>query len=85
MYFSSPRPGGLGVVDIYAARHLGPNSGGPAVNVGPLVNTAGADMGPSLGPDGKTCRGFGARPDGLAASDIYYTRQANIDRVVEKT
>jgi Tol biopolymer transport system component len=84
VYFTSTRAGGHGGADIYAARSLGPNQWGPAVNLGPLVNTAGADMCPALGPDGKTFCWFSpARTnDTLGMADIYWTDQRNIDRVL---
>ena len=82
VYFTSGRPGGLGGADIWAARRLGPNAWAPAVNLGPLVNTKGADMCPALGPGGTTFCWFAGRPDSLGAADIYFTGQANIDRVL---
>lgn len=83
VYYSSSRQGGKGGVDIWASRHLGPNMWGPAVNLGPLVNTTGADMCPAVGPGGQTLAWFGgARTDSLGASDIYFTSQRNIDRVL---
>ncbi|MEZ5292008.1 MAG: hypothetical protein R2745_13060 [Vicinamibacterales bacterium] len=83
VYFTSSRPGGSGGADLWASRQLGPNSWSPAVNLGPLVNTKGADMCPALGPGGKTFCWFAGRPDSLGAADIYFTGQANIDRVLE--
>lgn len=83
VYFTSTRPGGKGAADLWAARHLGPDSWGPAVNLA-AVNTSTADMCPALGPDGKTFCWFGARPDSLGASDIYWTSQSNIDRLLDK-
>lgn len=83
VYFTSSRPGGHGGNDIWAARSLGPNKWGPAINVGPLVNTAGSDMCPAIGPQGKTFCWFASRPDNtLGAADIYWTAQSNIDRVL---
>jgi WD40-like Beta Propeller Repeat len=85
VYFTSSRPGGQGGNDIWAARSQGPNTWGPAVNLGPLVNTSGADMCPALGPDGKTFCWFGSRADNtLGSTDIYWTSQSNIDRVLPK-
>jgi hypothetical protein len=81
VYFTSSRPGGQGGNDIWAARSMGPNTWSEAINLGPLVNTSGADMCPALGPDGKTFCWFGSRPDSLGSTDIYWTDQGNIDRV----
>ena len=83
VYFTSTRPGGLGGADLYAARSLGPNKWGPAVNLGPEINTAGMDMCPALHPDGKTfCWFTSGRPDTLGMSDIYWTDQSVVDRVL---
>lgn len=84
VYFTSTRPGGFGGADLYAARSLGPNQWGPAVNLGAQVNTAGMDMCPALHPDGKTFCWFtsGRMADSLGMSDIYWTPQDVIDRVL---
>jgi len=79
VYFTSTRPGGYGGADIWASRHVGPNQWGPAMNLGPKVNTPGADMCPALGADGKTIFWFGSRPDdSLGSTDIYWTNKSNI-------
>jgi len=79
VYFTSTRPGGYGGADIWASRHLGPNQWGPAMNLGPKVNTAGADMCPALGADGRSIYWFGSRPDdSLGSTDIYWTNKSNI-------
>jgi hypothetical protein len=85
VYFTSGRPGGQGGPDIWASRHLGPNSWGPAVNLGPKVNTPGADMCPALPPDGQTFCWFSpSRSDNsLGAADIYWISQGNLDRVLD--
>jgi Tol biopolymer transport system component len=84
VYFTSTRAGGFGSADLYAARSLGPNQWGPAVNLGPQVNTAGMDMCPAVHPDGKTfCWFTSARTtDSLGMSDIYRTSQSTIDGVL---
>jgi Tol biopolymer transport system component len=84
VHFTSERPGGYGSADIWASRHLGKNQWGPAVNLGPLVNTAGMDMCPALSQDGRTFCWFASRAnESLGSSDIYWTYQSNIDRVLE--
>ena len=85
VYFTSTRPGGFGGAgSLDAARSLGPNEWGPAVNVGPKVNTPGMDMCPARHPDGKTiCWFTSARTaDSLGMSDIYRASQSTIDRVL---
>jgi hypothetical protein len=84
VYFTSTRPGGAGGADLYAARSLGKNQWGPAVNLGSQINTPGMDMCPALQPGGKAfCWFTSARPaDSLGMSDIYWTPQETIDRVL---
>jgi Tol biopolymer transport system component len=79
VYFSSSRPGGLGGMDIWSARHTGPNSWGPAVNLGPQVNTGAADMCPALPPDSDTFTWFSNRDDNsFGGIDIFWTSKSNL-------
>lgn len=78
VYFTSSRPGGYGSNDIWGSKHLGSDTGadawGPAVNLGPTVNTEGTDMCPALLPDGQTMAWFSNRTDNnLGAADIFWT------------
>jgi hypothetical protein len=77
-YFTSSRPGGYGGMDIWAAKHqageTGPDAWEPAVNLGPSINTASADMCPALLPDDETMAWFSGRTDNsLGAADIFWT------------
>jgi hypothetical protein len=77
VYFTSGRPGGYGALDVWASHHLGSETGadawGPAVNLGPSVNTASSDMCPALLPDGETMAWFSSRTDNnLGAADIFW-------------
>ncbi len=79
VYFTSNRPGGFGGMDIWGAMRQGPNSWGPAVNLGPRVNTAGADMCPALPPDSDTFTWFSSRSDNsLGNIDIFWTQKLNL-------
>jgi len=53
LYFSSERPGGLGGRDIYVSELVN-GDWGPAVNLGPSVNTEYDDDAPFIHPDGVT-------------------------------
>jgi len=55
VYFFSNRPGGLGSDDIWSVR-LDPTTGryGRPQNLGPAVNSAGADWAPAPSPDGRS-------------------------------
>ena len=78
VYFTSNRPGGFGGADLWASERLadptGPDAWGVAENLGPLVNTASADMCPAFTGDGETMAWFSGRPDNnLGAADIFWT------------
>ena len=79
VYFTSGRPGGLGGMDIWGATHLGENEWGPAVNLGPQVNTSSADMCPALPPGAETFTWFSNRSDNSFGSiDIFWTNKTNL-------
>ncbi len=79
VYFTSNRPGGRGGMDIWSAPALGPGRWGPAVNLGPRVNTDAADMCPALPPGGQDFTWFSSRRDNsLGGFDIFWTRRTNL-------
>lgn len=79
VYFTSGRAGGFGGMDIWGAMQLGKNSWGPAVNLGPQVNTNSADMCPALPPDGEIFTWFSNRSDNsFGAIDIFWTNKSNL-------
>ena len=79
VYFTSNRPGGFGGMDLWGAMQQGPNSWGTAVNLGPQVNTAAADMCPALPPGGNTFTWFSGRTDNsLGNIDIFWTQKVNL-------
>ena len=52
--FASRRPGGFGVQDLYISYRQPDDTWGPAINLGPKINTIGEGNGfPQLSPDGK--------------------------------
>jgi hypothetical protein len=55
LYFSSDRPGGFGKWDLWVAERSSPDGEwGDPVNLGPLVNTAAAEVMPTISADGLT-------------------------------
>lgn len=54
IYFSSERPEGLGKLDIYKSEMQPNGNWGPAVNLGPAINTKDDDDSPFISHDGKT-------------------------------
>ncbi len=78
VYFTSAREGGYGGMDIWGAMQQGPNSWGPARNLGPQINTASADMCPALPPGGDSITWFSSRQDNsLGNIDIFWTSKVN--------
>jgi hypothetical protein len=53
LYFASERPGGIGKRDIYVSEKAN-GEWGPAVNLGPKINTESDDDAPFIHPDGIT-------------------------------
>lgn len=53
VYFSSNRPGGYGGFDIYMSKMDKDGDWGPAVNLGPLINTGRDEDAPFISPDGQ--------------------------------
>ena len=82
LFFASGRSGGFGNLDVWAAYRENTHddfSWLPPVNLGPGVNTAGGDTGPSyLEGDGtRAARLYFARgPAGPATTDIWVSEQA---------
>ena len=78
LYFSSSRPGGLGLADLYVTtRESTDDPWEPPQNLGPNVNTPYFEGQPSLSANGKTLYWDSDRPDGLGDFDIWMaTREA---------
>jgi hypothetical protein len=79
LYFSSNRPGAYGYEDIYTAtRPTREASWGPAVNLGPLVNSwAGDDM-VMMSADGLELFFDSGRPGGFGMRDIWVSTRASV-------
>lgn len=82
LFFQSKRPGGLGGIDLWVSRREHTHDDfdwQPAVNLGPAVNSAADDNGPSYFENdegGAPQLYFGStRSGGLGAADIYLSEQ----------
>ena len=53
LVYCSQRPGGFGGWDLYVSHRADDGTWGEPINLGPEVNSAGADLRPSVTPDGK--------------------------------
>jgi len=76
LYFGSDRPGGSGDWDVYVStRETVADPWGPAVNLGPTVNSPVYDGHPYIAPDGLTLFVTSARPGGYGDWDIWFARR----------
>jgi ketosteroid isomerase-like protein len=82
LYFSSDRPGGYGLDDIYVmTRATTEDDWGEPVNLGPIVNSSTADITPSISADGLElyfCEWGDPRPGGLG-HDLWVTTRPTKD------
>jgi Tol biopolymer transport system component len=77
LYFASDRFGGYGGPDLYVAtRQSIDEPWGPAVNLGPIVNSGSYDNHPSISADGLTLYFESARDGNY---DLYMTQRATTD------
>jgi Tol biopolymer transport system component/tetratricopeptide (TPR) repeat protein len=77
VYFASVRSGGQGGYDLWVCKRVSPEDAwGPPENLGPIVNTASNEYGPSVTVDGLELYFQSPRPGGYGSADIYVTRRA---------
>jgi hypothetical protein len=78
LYFGSDRPGSLGFIDIWVAKRACLECPwGLPVNVGPVVNSAASESGPSLSLDGHQLFFTKTEPGTPGSQDIYVSRRAD--------
>ena len=79
IYFGSDRAGGVGAFDIWVSRRACRTcEWGPAVNLGPSINSPTGDGSPAFSPDGHVMFfSGGARLGGFGGEDIWMTRRAD--------
>lgn len=73
LYFASERPGGLGGRDIYISERQQSGQWGPALNLGPAVNTPYDDDAPFIHPDGVTLFFSSKGHNSMGGYDIFYS------------
>ncbi|WP_316803375.1 OmpA family protein [Pedobacter nototheniae] len=74
LYFVSNRPGGSGGYDIWKSTITADSKWGPAVNLGPEINTPFDENTPFLHADGKTLYFSSDGWAGFGNKDIFYSR-----------
>jgi hypothetical protein len=81
LFFTSLRPGGYGIADLYLARRATlQDSWGLPMNLGPKVNSSPDQGNPSISADGLTLYFASGRPGGAGDWDLW---QATIEPVVD--
>ncbi len=77
LYFQSSRPGGFGSGDIYMTTRASRSAPwGPAVNLGPPINTSAIDANVWIPANGLELYFMSSRPGGYGGWDIYVTKRA---------
>jgi hypothetical protein len=75
LYFASDMPGGQGGSDLYYCEFIN-NQWSKPVNLGPLINSSGAEIYPFIHPSGRLY--FSSdRPGGSGKLDVYYTMKVS--------
>ncbi|MFQ3579497.1 MAG: OmpA family protein, partial [Bacteroidales bacterium] len=74
IYFTSDRKGGLGGLDIYYSEKNSKGVWGPAINLGPTINTYYDESTPFILPDGKTLFFSSEGHYNMGGFDIFYSK-----------
>ena len=77
LYFTSNRPGGYGGLDIYYSVKGKNGEWGPAVNLGPEVNTAYNEDIPAITEDGRTIYFSSQGHHNIGGYDVFYSARRN--------
>jgi outer membrane protein OmpA-like peptidoglycan-associated protein/tetratricopeptide (TPR) repeat protein len=75
LYFSSNRPGGYGGIDLYVSRMMANGKWSEAINLGPVINTAGDETGPYMHADNQTLYFTSSGHPGYGGEDIYLSKR----------
>lgn len=80
LYFSSDRAGGYGGKDLYMSSRQPNGKWGPAVNMGPAINTKGDEQAPFIHADNRSLYFTSDGLMGYGGSDIFVVRKQNNDQ-----
>ncbi len=75
LYFASDRPGGYGGLDLYMSHKNDKGEWSPAVNMGPVINTAGHEKSPFIHTDNQTLYFSSSDRTDPATGEIFYGHQ----------
>ena len=81
LYFASNRAGGYGGTDLYVSTKLPNGTWGPALNLGPDINTPFNEDFPNITPDGKTLYFSSTGHTSMGGYDIF---KAELDLTTQK-
>lgn len=84
LYFSSTRPGGIGGRDLYVSEWTN-GDWGPAINLGPKINTPYDDDAPFIHPDGITLFFSSKGHMSIGGYDIMYTVKEGNEWIAPRT
>jgi len=73
LYFTSNRKGGYGALDIYMSKRDSTGDWGPAINLGPIINTEYNEETPFISADGKTLFFSSYGHFNMGGYDIFYS------------
>ena len=74
LFFVSDRPGGEGLIDLWASRKGTDGRWGEPQNLGPSINTSEREQAPFIHPDGKTLYFMSDGHPGLGGFDLFVSR-----------
>jgi outer membrane protein OmpA-like peptidoglycan-associated protein len=80
IYFVSDRPGGYGGTDIYKSEKDAKGEWGPALNLGPAINTVYDEYSPFIHPDGETLYFSSKGHNSMGGYDVFFSRTKNGDK-----
>lgn len=75
LYFCSNRPDGYGGLDLYVSYRQANGKFGPAINMGPKINTAGDEQAPFIHADNQTLYFTSNGLPGYGGSDLFVIRK----------
>ncbi len=78
LYFTSDRPGGEGLTDVWVARRACEDCAWETpINLGPVINSTSVDAGADLSNDEHYLFFFSNRPGGAGGNDLYVSYRSN--------
>jgi len=84
LYFASNRPGGQGGCDLYSTtKDSSTGNWGPAINLGPGINTSGDEKSPFIHTDSHTLYFSSNGWPGVGGFDIFYSRMDSAGKWTE--